>query len=165
MKHNYTRLNHILILASLVWILIAACKNNPSDTQIQQTVSEKLSPNGENNSYQGFAKVQAATNEGVVTLTGECEGSNCADSAASLVRNIDGVKDVVNNVKEIAAETDLTLRTSIQAVISKYEGVQADVAGGVVVLRGQIQREQLQPLMNELSVLNPKKIDNQLAVK
>jgi hypothetical protein len=35
----------------------------------------------------------------------------------------------------------------------------------VVVLRGSINRNQIQPLMNELTNLQPKKIDNQLAIK
>jgi hypothetical protein len=68
-------------------------------------------------------------------------------------------------VKGVAAKTDLTLRTSVQTIISKYQGVQADVVAGVVILRGTIQRDQLQPLMNELSSLSAKKIDNELAVQ
>ena len=166
MKLKYSRFRLVFILPLFTCLLFAACKNNPSDEQIQKNVSDRLSPSAnDNNNNRGFSKIQAITSQGVVTLTGECQGENCADSAATLVRNIEGVKNVVNNIQEIATETDFTLRTSVQSIISKYEGVQADVAAGIVVLRGEIQRAQLQPLMNELSALRPKKIDNQLAVK
>ena len=164
MKFKYTPLKFGLILPFVAGLLLVACDNQPSDEAIQQAISDKLASNTANNN-QAFAKIQAETSEGVVTLNGECEGQNCADSAATLVRNIEGVKEVVNNVKETQPDTDYTLRTSVQTIISKYQGVQADVAAGVVVLRGQIQRAQLQPLMNELNALTPKKIDNQLAVK
>lgn len=165
MQSNTCFLRSALMLPLFTCLFFTACKNNPSDEQIQKNVTSKLAPDEGSNNNQGFSKIEAVTSRGVVTLSGECQGQNCADSAANLVRSIDGVKNVVNNVKEAATETDYTLRTSVQGIISKYEGVQADVAAGVVVLRGQIQRAQLQPLMNELSALNPKKIDNQLAVK
>ena len=61
--------------------------------------------------------------------------------------------------------TDLTLRTSVQSIVTKYAGVQAEVASGEVVLRGTISRDLLEPLMTELKALNAKKIDNQLAIK
>ena len=164
MKPKYSHFRVVFILPLFTCFLFAACNDSTSDEQIQKNISDKLSPSA-NNSNPEFSKIQAVTSKGVVTLNGECQGENCADSAATLVRNLEGVKDVVNNIKEVAPETDFTLRTSVQSIISKYEGVQADVAAGVVVLRGQIQRTQVQPLMNELSALNPKKIDNQLAVK
>ena len=43
--------------------------------------------------------------------------------------------------------------------------MQADVAAGVIVLRGNINRDNLQFLMSDLSILHPQKIDNQLVVK
>ena len=165
MKLQYSYLMLGLALPLTVCLPFAGCKNQLSDEQIQKSISDKLHTNSNSNSNQRFAKVEAVTKEGAVILNGECQGINCADSAAALVRNIEGVKEVVNNIREVAIETDFTLRTSVQTIVSKYEGVQADVAAGVVVLRGQIQRAQIQPLMNELSALNPKKIDNQLAVK
>lgn len=167
MKHQYTRFKFGLILPLAMCFFFAACNNDPSDEEINKNIADKLSSNTNNNidNNKRFSKIQAETSEGVVTLNGECEGQNCADSAATIVRNIEGVKEVVNNIKETAPDTDFTLRTSVQTIISKYTGVQADVAAGVVVLRGEIERSQLQPLMNELGALNPKKIDNQLAVK
>lgn len=164
MKLRYTHCRSGWTLPLFICFLLIACTSSQSDEQIQKNLSDKLSAT-QNDNNKKYSKITPVINEGVVTLNGECQGDNCADSAAALARNLEGVKDVVNNVKEVAAETDYTLRTSVQETISKYAGVQADVAAGVIVLRGQIERAQLQPLMNELSALSPKKIDNQLAVK
>ncbi len=162
MRPRYTQCRSGWTLPLLICFLLAACTNSQSDEQIQKNLSEKMSATESSKKY---PKINPVVKDGIVTLNGECQGENCADSAAALVRNIAGVKDVVNNVREVADETDYTLRSSVQETISKYAGVQADVAAGVIVLRGQIERAQLQPLMNELSALNPKKIDNQLVIK
>jgi hypothetical protein len=43
--------------------------------------------------------------------------------------------------------------------------VQAEVMNGVITLRGQVKRDNLQQLMMDLNALQPKKIDNQLIIK
>jgi osmotically-inducible protein OsmY len=156
MKENFTKsLSSILIVSVL--FLLAACRGDRSDDAILKDINDSLQT-------RAFG-VTAKVHDGTVQLSGECEGENCADSLAAMVREINGVEEVQNEVKGIEAKTDLTLRTSVQTIISKYQGVQADVVAGVVILRGTIQRDQLQPLMNELSSLGAKKIDNQLAVQ
>ncbi len=40
-----------------------------------------------------------------------------------------------------------------------------DVAAEVIVLRGDIDRDNLQYLIGEFSALHPEKVDNQLVVK
>jgi len=157
--YGYQKIYLLLFFFSM----LVSCGGGRSDQQIQQDVQEKLSVLQEG-SNQAFTEITAVVKEGVVTLTGQCTGERCADSAVALVKDINGVKNIVNNIKQGPQQTDLTLRTSVQTIISKYQGVQADVAGGVVVLRGTIQREQIQPLMNELGPLQAKKIDNQLAI-
>ena len=144
-------------------LFLAACGGKRSDDQIQQDVTQRLSSSQNNN--QAYASVSTVVKDGVVTINGQCEGDNCSDSVIARIKDVEGVKDVVNNIQQTATPTDLTLRTSVQSIISKYQGVQADVAAGVVVLRGTIQRDQIQPLMNELSSLKAKKIDNQLAIQ
>jgi hyperosmotically inducible periplasmic protein len=74
---------------------------------------------------------------------------------------------VVNNIT-VAAVTitqDDPLTTAANSVVSKYEGVQASVENGVITLRGTIKRENLQPLIQELNELQPKKVENQLTIK
>jgi len=155
MKH-LNRLSAFVI--TVILFTITACSSKPNDEQIQENLNKQLTENKE------FASISAAVENGVVTLTGTCEGENCATKAEDEVKETEGVERVQNNIQSTEA-TDLTLRTLVQSIISKYEGVQADVAGGVIVLRGSINRNQVQALMNELEALQPKKLDNQLAVK
>lgn len=146
--------NSFLITLSFV---VLSC-GKPDDKEVQESVTKKFQD------QQNYKGVRAEVKDGIVTLTGNCEGENCAEEAKKMIADVNGVDSVRNNIQADNG-TDLTLRTSVQAIISKYEGVQADVAAGNVVLRGSINRDQVQPLMNELENLQPKKIDNQLAVK
>jgi len=59
----------------------------------------------------------------------------------------------------------MTMRTSIQNIITKYPGVLANLDAGVIVLRKDIDRDNLQYFISELSALHPEKMDNQLGVK
>ena len=145
-------------------IFMGACNSKHSDADIQSDIDKHLGA-PENNSAAAYPNVKAEVKDGVVTLTGSCDGTDCADSATARVKSVEGVKDVVNHISEATPEADLTTRTSVQNITNKYPGVQADVVGGTVVLRGTIERVQLQPLMDELNGLQLKKIDNQMVVK
>ncbi len=148
-----------LVLAALPMVLLSvACNNKPDDAEIQKNVTEHLQQNIE------YSGINASVSEGIVTLDGNCEGENCGEKIAANVKDMDGVDSVTNNIKSFI-ETDLTLRTTVQSIISKYPGVEADVAMGQIVLRGSISRDQVQLLMNELKVLDAKQIDNQLAIQ
>jgi hyperosmotically inducible periplasmic protein len=157
----HSKLRWIILLSAVA--SFTSCGNR-SDEEIQQDITNRLSKNNANGKL-NYGNVQATVKDGILTLTGQCEGDNCVDSLSEQVKTVDGIKEVKNNVTMTDAATDLTLRTSVQSIISKYQGVEADVAGGVIVLRGTIQRDQVQPLMNELSTLKAKKLDNQLAIQ
>ena len=43
--------------------------------------------------------------------------------------------------------------------------MEADVKDGVVTLRGNIRQDQLQPLIDKVHGLKPKKVENQLVIK
>lgn len=157
MKHIFN--NWRLLLITTTFIIAGACNNKISDKDIQERVTQQLQ---ENEIYSG---ISGNVEEGILTLNGTCEGQDCTSQVEKDFSKIEGIQKIENNVEQSDAATDLTLRTSVQSVISKYAGVQADVASGIVVLRGTIERSQLQPLMNELETLGAKKLDNQLAVK
>ena len=143
---------------AILFITAISCNNKPEDKQIQENVTKKLQDN------KNYAGVTANVKEGTVTLTGTCRGDNCAVDIENNIRGVDGVKKVENNIIKDNS-IDMTMRTSVQSIITKYPGVQADVAAGVIVLRGNINRDNLQFLMSDLSILHPQKIDNQLVVK
>lgn len=147
----------IFVIAVLLSVMVS-CNNKPDDKQIQDNVTKQLQDN------KNYAGVNSSVKEGVVTLTGMCEGDNCVTDIENNIKAIDGVTKVENNIVKDNS-TDMTMRTSIQTIITKYPGVHANVAAGVIVLRGDIDRDNLQSLMSELSALHPEKIDNQLVVK
>lgn len=147
----------ILVIAVLLSVMLS-CNNKPDDKQIQDNVTKQLQDN------KNYAGVNSSVKEGVVTLTGMCEGDNCVTDIEKNIKAIDGVTKVENNIVKDNS-TEMTMRTSIQTIITKYPGVHANVAAGVIVLRGDIDRDNLQSLMSELSALHPEKIDNQLVVK
>ena len=66
-----------------------------------------------------YAGVSSAVKDGVVTLTGTCEGDNCAADIEKNIKDVSGVQKVENNITKDNS-TDLTLRTSVQSIITKY---------------------------------------------
>ncbi len=147
-----------LLAIALLLITVVSCNNKPDDKQIQENVTKQLQDN------KNYAGVNSNVKDGVVTLNGMCEGDNCAADIENNIKNVNGVQKVENNITKDNS-TDMTMRTSVQSIITKYPGVQADVAGGAIVLRGNIDRDNLQALMSDLGALHPEKIDNQLVVK
>lgn len=148
------------LLSAIAFLITVAvsCNNQPNDKDIQDNVSKALQAN---KSYTG---VSSTVKDGTVTLTGMCEGDNCAAEIENNIKDVNGVQKVENNITKDNS-TDMTMRTSVQSVVTKYPGVQADVAGGAIVLRGTIERDSLQSLMSDLSTLHAEKIDNQLVIK
>ncbi len=157
MKPSHKKFIHVLAFSLLSMFFIVSCSSKPDDQQIQENVTKYLQDN------KNYAGVTSTVNEGVVTLSGMCEGDNCVAAIEKDVAGIKGVSKVENNISKDNS-TDMTMRTSLQSILYKYPGVQADVASGVIVLRGTIDRDNLQPLMSDLTKLNPEKIDNQLSV-
>lgn len=150
------------VLCAFLLMATPSCKSKNVDAEIQSAFSTKAQ------SDPALAGVNATVSEGTVTLTGSCADEPCKTNAENAVKDIKGVKKVVNNiaVTPVVVNPDDALRTSVGQAIAKYEGVQADVSGGVITLRGTIaDREKLQQLMMDLNALKPQKIDNQLVIK
>lgn len=155
-----SRLFGALVLAMTLF-LTPACKGKNRDAEIQTAINSKTQtdPN--------LAGVSATVVNGEVTLTGSCADEPCRQNAEKAVKDVDGVKKVVNNitVAPVTVTPDTQLESSVKEVASRYEGVQASVSDGVVTLRGTVKRDQLQNLMQDINALRPKRIDNQLVIK
>ena len=151
------KLKFFVVIALLCFTAVS-CGNKPNDKEIQDNVTRMLKENI------NYASVNSTVKNGTVTLTGMCKGDNCAADIEKNIKDVNGVQKVENNITKDTS-TDLTMRTSVQSILTKYPGVQADVTNGVIVLRGTIDGVNLQSLMSELSSLHPDKIDNQLLVK
>ncbi|MFT5252823.1 MAG: hyperosmotically inducible protein [Flavobacteriales bacterium] len=157
MKQSHKKIIKVLSFSLFLMFFIISCSGKPDDKQIQENVTKHLQLD------KNYAGVTSAVNEGVVTLSGMCEGNDCVTDIVKDVAGITGVSKVENNISKDNS-TDMTMRTSLQSILIKYPGVQAEVTLGVIVLRGIIDRDNLEPLMSDLTKLNPEKIDNQLSV-
>lgn len=158
------KIRSILLGMSLV-ISLAAC--NPKDADIEKAISEKLSNTPE---------VQVTVHEGVATIVGTCDDQAFKKNIERTVKTVKGVKTVVNNCqfpetdKEPAAaaviiNSDADLDKSVHKIVDAYDGVSVTVVGGIITLSGEIKKDQLQPLMQSVQELKPKKVDNKLTIK
>jgi osmotically-inducible protein OsmY len=158
------KMKSILLGMCLAFSLVAC---GPKDADIQKDINEKL---------RDKPGVHVDVQEGVATISGICRDDAFKQNIESTVKGIKGVKSVINNCdiqapnEEPAAaaviiSSDSELEKSVSDVVKAYDGVSATVVGGVVTLSGEIKRNELQPLMQSLQELKPKKIDNKLTIK
>jgi osmotically-inducible protein OsmY len=121
-----------------------------------------------------LASLHATVNDGVVTLTGECKDEASKTASENAVKEIKGVKSVINNCTiapppqlpaPVVISADDPLMKGVSDAIKDFPAVKADVQDGVVTLTGEIKRSALQGLMKTLNTLKPKKIVNQLTIK
>ena len=160
-KNMYLQLTFFALLISFLSLTWQSCKGKNKDADINSAIQAKTQ------SDPNFAGVNANVADGVVTLTGQTADENAKANVEKTVKDIDGVKKVVNNitVTPVTVTQDDPLNAGAQRVVSHYGGVQAEVSEGVITLRGQLKRDSLQSLMMELNELKPKKIENQLVLK
>lgn len=89
-------------------------------------------------------KIQSTVTGGFVTLKGEVDTYAQRDDAARAVRNLLGVRGVLNQIDVSHAEvTPAGLRTAIQNALERHADrdaakIQIDVEGGHVTLRGDV---------------------------
>jgi osmotically-inducible protein OsmY len=153
----------IMILVACIAFTVS-CKSKSDDATILTNVT---------NSLANRPGITATVNDGVVTLTGTCPDEDCKKNAEDAVKSVKDVKSVVNNITIVTVEQsapvtitpDEALKSSVGDVVKNYKDVQADVNDGVVTLRGQISRDDLQKLIMSLNELHPKSIKNELVIK
>ena len=82
----------VLLLSILIALSLPACIAKTDDASVQQRVNDELKKD------RAGSALNATVDNGVVTITGECQGDNCAQDLAEKVKKMDGVKDVQMNV-------------------------------------------------------------------
>jgi hyperosmotically inducible periplasmic protein len=147
-------------------IIVASCKQGPSDKDIENDLSSKMRTTAPG--------VIMTVKNGVVTLSGTCPDESCKHSSETAAKETKGVKEVVNNIIISAppapaptveiTSTD-TLQTSLNSLLSAYKTVKGTVSDGVITLTGEIKRSQLTPLMQSVNELKPKRVVNNLQIK
>lgn len=154
------------IFAGLVLFLISfqiiSCGGENNDAAIQTQITSITQTTPE------LEAVSASVSKGVVTLVGQCKSEKDRERAEKAIKNINDVKDVINNItvtENLVIASDSELRDQAAEEIKKYKGIQTDVNNGVITLRGSIDKDKLQQLIMDLNALKPKRIDNQLVVE
>jgi osmotically-inducible protein OsmY len=168
MKSLKANLRFIATLFAFASITLISCKGKQTDAEIESSINQKIASNSK------MKGLNASVRDGVVTLTGECPDEECRKNCADAIEDVSGVKRVENNIRiastsgtaaPVEITSDETLKNSVNDVVKNYKGVEADVKDGVVTLRGEIKRDNLQTLIVSLNELKPRKVENQLVIK
>ncbi len=138
--------------------VITACKSGPSDAELTASVQSATS---------STPGVNVSVAKGVVTLSGEVADDLAKTAAENAAKGVAGIKSVTNSltVKPVVINPDIALTTAVNATLTAFKGVTADVKDGVITLRGEVKKADLPKLMEAMQSLNPKKVDNQLSSK
>ena len=148
----------MMSVAVAATLFFSGCK--PKDVDIQAAVQAKEA-----------SGIAVAVSKGEVTLTGEVADEAAKATAEQVAKAEKGVKSVINNLTVKPAEApvviaeDTTLQKNVADAVKDFPTVKADIKDGVVTLTGEIKKASLITLMQHLSALKPKKIDNKLTVK
>jgi hyperosmotically inducible protein len=143
--------------AIAIGVVLAAC--GPKDADIKASVDQAISD------VQG---VTVDVAKGVATISGEFANEAAKAATEAKVKAVKGVKSVVNNATvtpPVVISPDEALKATVATALKDFSTLTADVKDGVVTLTGEIKRDELPRVMQALSALNPKKIENKATVK
>jgi hyperosmotically inducible protein len=150
-----------IILSSVIAISIISalnsCKSQAEKDAELKTKIETAAPG-----------IVVNVNDGVVTLNGQVNDENAKLSTEESIKKISGVKSVINNIEvpePIIINPDQAIIDAMNTILTNYNGVTGVVSEGEITLTGEINRSDLQTLMQALNSINPKKINNQLVIK
>src|SRR5271169_6726062 len=91
MKPIFSKTLPVIAIIAFSIFMIAGCKSQKSDADIKAAVETKLK------SDPMTSMCMADVKDGVVTLSGDMMNDSCKESCAKMVKDVEGVKSVVNN--------------------------------------------------------------------
>ena len=161
MKKIYLNRGSIGLFICLLNFLIISCSQQEIDKETKADITTKAKTDI------SFAGVNYTVADGVVYLSGKCPTDKAKTSVEGTVKDIAGVKNVVNTISiaPVVLTSDYALKQSVDSVLKNYAGVQADVRDSMVVVKGEAEKKDMQKLMEGLYSLNAKKIENELGVR
>ena len=154
----------VLLLSASITLFTPGCKSKPKDADIKANVETAIAN----------PAINVDVKEADVTLTGTVQddaSKNAAETAAKGVKEVKAVTNAINVTPAVVPQApvviseDSTLASGVNNLMKNYKGVNATVNNGVVLLTGDIKRDQLPALMQAIMALRPKNIDNKLTVK
>ncbi len=162
-RSSPTRSRAVVLAAAL---LVAACGPKDSDVQL-----------GVNAALVDAPGITASVTDGVVTLAGAYADSATASATEAKVKALRGVKSVVVTTTvtpppppapapaPVVLSPDDAMLNEVAGVLANFPTLSASVASGVITVTGEIAKADVSAMMQALSALHPKKIDNQARIK
>lgn len=156
------RLVNGLVVLTFLNVFISC---GPKDEDVQSAVQAVISGGA-------CVGVSSKVDDGTVTLSGDCKDQQSITVLETQLREVHGVKKIVNNVKisdpEIVVADPGTLTISnadtltagVRKIIKDYPSVQATVSDSVVSLSGELKKTESEKLINEIKGLKPKSVDS-----
>jgi hyperosmotically inducible periplasmic protein len=151
----------IRVVASVATLLFAFAACAPKDADIKAGIDKAMT---------GMSGVQVEVVEGVATISGEFANDAAKAAAEGLVKAVKGVKSVVNTATitppppPVVISPDEALTTGVMAALKEWSALTAEVKEGVVTLTGEVKKTDLPKVMQALSALQPKKIENKAKI-
>lgn len=159
-KINYLSAVVIILCTSVVLIGCA-----PDDKKVAENVKAGIAVLDSN--------IRVEVKEGVVTLSGMVMDESTKNAAESAVKEIKGVRSVINNTTVTAQvagdepDVDDRLRQAIDSAFSSnnIQGVTTEINNGEVILSGEIKKAELAQVVKAVNESRPKRVINRLKVK
>lgn len=102
----------------------------------------------------------------IVVVTGSLQMSSCKSKKTTETTPEQTIpQDTVTRQAPVVIAPDEALQSGVRDAVKDYPGVTATVNDGVITLSGELERSRLQPLMESLQSLKPKKVTNNLNLK
>ena len=160
---NLKKLLPVLMLAASVGL--TSCGLKDADVKAKSETSLQSNPE--------TSGVMVAVDKGVATLSGEVANEGARSTAEGLVKDVKGVKSVVNNITvaapvvtaPVVVTEDDPLTVAVRDATKDHPGVTATVNMGTITLTGTATKDENRTLMMKLNALNPGKIENNLTIK
>ncbi|MEQ7800107.1 BON domain-containing protein [Pedobacter sp. ASV1-7] len=165
MKKITSKLIAAIIVLSVMTATLTGCKNKPKDADLKAAIETLLQ------TKPSALGTTVTVDKGVATLTGEVADETAKNDLEKATAGIMGVKSVINNLTitpaaPVSIALDDPLTAAVKDATKDFPTVSSTVSDGVITLKGEIQKANLQKLMMALQALKPKKVDNtQLVIK
>lgn len=153
---------HARTLAGVLGLCAAVAACGPKDADIQSAANAAIA---------ATPGMTVSVTDGVATISGQAADESARAAAESAVKAVKGVKSVSINATvapppaPVVISADDSLKANVNAALKDYPTIVARVQGGVVTLTGTIAKADLPKVMQALSPLHPKKIENRATVK
>lgn len=165
MKKITIKLIAVIMVFSIMAATFTGCKSKPKDADLKAAIETLLQ------TKPSALATTVTVDKGVATLSGDVADEATKEDLGSATSGILGVKSVVNNLNvtpstPVSIALDDPLTAAVKDAIKDFPTVSSSISDGVITLKGEIEKANLQKLMMALQALKPKKVDNtQLVIK